>query len=58
MQSRQRHPSTKQNRVSPVPRTLWQRLPPSSQQQLAHLIADLVRRARTAAQDKESTYEC
>ncbi len=57
MQSRQRQPSTKQSSVSPVPMTLWYRLPPSSQQQLAHLVADLIQRVRIAAQDKERSHE-
>lgn len=57
MPSRQRHPSTQQNRVSPVPRTLWHRLPPSSQQQLAYLVADLIRRARATTQDREDDHE-
>jgi hypothetical protein len=57
MQSRQRHRSTQQSNVPPVPMTLWHRLPPSSQQQLAHLVADLIRRMRTAAQDKENDHE-
>lgn len=57
MQRKQRQPSNQQNSVSPVPTTLWHRLPPNSQQQLAHLIADLIRRVRTAAQDKERDHE-
>jgi hypothetical protein len=57
MQSRQRHPSNHQSTVPPVPQTIFQRLPASSQQQLAHLVAELIRRVRTAAQDKERDHE-
>jgi hypothetical protein len=57
MQSRQRHSSTQQSRISPVPRTLWHRLPLSSQQQLAHLVAELIQRARATAQDREDDHE-
>ncbi len=57
MQSRQRQPSIQQSTVSPVPTTIFQRLPQSHQQQLAHLIADLIRRVRTAAQDREGDHE-
>jgi hypothetical protein len=58
MQRKQRQPSNQQNSGSPVPTTLWHRLPPSSQQQLAHLIADLIQRVRTVTQDKERNHEC
>jgi hypothetical protein len=37
--------------------TLWHRLPTSNQQQLAHLIAELIQRVRTAEQDKERKHE-
>ncbi len=57
MQSRQRQPSIQQSTVSPVPTTIFHRLPQSHQQQLAHLIADLIRRVRTAAQDREGDHE-
>jgi Family of unknown function (DUF5372) len=57
MPSRPRHPSIPQNTISPVPTTIFHRLPQSHQQQLAHLIADLIRRVRTAAQDKEGDHE-
>jgi hypothetical protein len=53
MQSRQRQPSNQQSTVPLVPTTLWHRLPTRSQQQLAHLVADLIQRVRTAVQDKE-----
>ncbi len=57
MQSRQRQPSTQPSHVLPVPTTLWHRLPPNSQQQLAHLVAGLIQRVRIAAQDKEGSHE-
>jgi hypothetical protein len=37
--------------------TLWHRLPTSSQQQLAHLIAELIQRVRTVEKDKERDHE-
>jgi len=58
MQSKQPRPATQRSSVSPVQQTLWYRLPPSSQQQLAHLVADLIQRIRRAAQDKEQEHEC
>ena len=57
MQSRPRQPSNQQSTVSPVPQTIFQRLPASSQQQLAHLVAELIQRVRTTAQDKERDHE-
>ncbi len=57
MPSRQRQPSIPQNPVSPVPATIFYRLPQSHQQQLAHLVADLIRRVRTVAQDREGNHE-
>ena len=57
MPSRQRQPTILQTPVSPAPATIFCRLPQSHQQQLAHLIADLIRRLRAAAQDKEDTSE-
>jgi len=57
MQSKQRQSATQQSPVPPVPLTLWHRLPPSSQQQLAHLVAQLIQRVRTTAQDKERDHE-
>ncbi len=58
MQSRQTHSSNHQNSVPSVPTTLWHRLPPSSQQQLAHLVAELIQRVRIAVKDKEHDHEC
>ena len=53
MPSRQRQSPIAQNLVPPIPATIFCRLPQSHQQQLAHLIADLIRRVRAATQDKE-----
>jgi hypothetical protein len=57
MPSRQRQSPIAQNLVSPIPATIFCRLPQSHQQQLAHLVADLIRRVRTATQDKEDNRE-
>ena len=51
-------PSTHQIPVTPVPTTIFQRLPQSHQQQLAYLVANLIRRVRTARRNKESHHEC
>jgi hypothetical protein len=57
MRSKQRQLSNPQSNVPPVPMTLWHRLPTSSQQQLAHLVAELIQRVRRAAKDKECDHE-
>jgi len=57
MPSRPRHPSIPQNTVSPVPTAIFHQLPQSHQKQLAHLIANLIRRVRTAGQSKEGDHE-
>jgi hypothetical protein len=57
MPSRQRQSSNQQSTVPPVPLTIFQRLPASSQQQLAHVVAELILRVRTTAQDKERDHE-
>ena len=57
MQSRQTRSSTHQNQIPPVPTTIWHQLAPTSQQQLAHLVAQLIRRIRQAASDKERDHE-
>ncbi len=57
MPSRPRQSSIAQNTVSPVPTTIFYQLSQSYQQQLAHLIADLIRRVRTAAQTREDDHE-
>ena len=58
MQRKQHRPATHWSNVSPVQQTLWHRLPPNSQQQLAHLVAELIQRIRRAAKDKEQEHEC
>jgi hypothetical protein len=57
MPSRPRHPSIAQTTVSPVPTTIFHQLPQSHQRQLAHLIADLIRRVRTVTQTQEGNHE-
>ena len=57
MPSRQRQPSIPQSPVSPVSTTIFQRLPQSHQQQLAHLVADLIQRVRAATQAREGGHE-
>ena len=57
MPSRQRQSPILQTPVPPVPATIFYRLPQSHQQQLAHLIADLIRRVRTAAQTREDDHD-
>ncbi len=57
MPSRPRHPSIPQNRVSPVPTTTFHQLPQNHQQQLARLMANLIRRVRIAAQTREDDHE-
>ena len=57
MPSRQHHPSIPANRVPSAPTAIFQQLPQSHQQQLAHLIADLIRRVRAAAQVREGNHE-
>jgi hypothetical protein len=46
-----------QNLVPPAPITIFQRLPQSHQQQLAHLVANLIRRVYAARQSKEGHHE-
>ena len=58
MQSKQRQPAIQRSIVPSVPSTIFHRLPPSSQQQLAHLIAELIQRVRIVAKDKEHDHEC
>lgn len=57
MPSKLYQPSILQIPVSPIPTTIFQRLPQSHQQQLAHLIADLIRHVRTAKQNREGDHE-
>jgi hypothetical protein len=58
MQSRQARSSNQQNQVLLAPPTIWYQLPPTSQQQLAHLVARLIQRVRQAASGKEKEHEC
>ena len=57
MPSRQRHQSMPQHPVSSVPLTIFLQLPQSHQQQLAHLVADLIRRMHAARQNREGDHE-
>jgi hypothetical protein len=57
MPSRQRHLSIPQNTGASVPLTLFHQLPQSSQQQLAHLIADLIRCMHAGKQNREGDHE-
>jgi hypothetical protein len=57
MRSKQRQAESLSTSVPPVPTTLWYQLSPSSQQQLAHLVAQLLQRVRQAAKNKESEHE-
>jgi hypothetical protein len=57
MPSRQRQSPIVQNLMPPIPATIFCRLPQSQKPQLAHLVADLIRRVRTATQDKEDNRE-
>lgn len=57
MPSRQRHPSIPPNTGFSVPTPIFHQLPQSHQQQLAHLIADLIRRVRATAQNREDDHE-
>lgn len=57
MPSRQRQSPILQTPIPPAPAAIFCRLPQSHQQQLAHLVADLIRRVRAAAQDKEDNCE-
>ncbi len=57
MQSRQCRASKQPNQIPPVPTTIWHQLPPSSQQQFAHLVAQLIQRVRVAKSDKEQNHE-
>ncbi|HEU5230113.1 MAG TPA: hypothetical protein VFU49_20000 [Ktedonobacteraceae bacterium] len=57
MQSRQRRAPKQQGQFQPVPTTIWHQLPASSQQQLAHLVAQLIQRVRGVTSDKERNDE-
>ncbi len=57
MPSRQRHLSIPQHTVSSVPLTIFHQLPQSHQQQLAHLVADLIRRLHAGKPNREVDHE-
>lgn len=57
MPSRQRQLSIPQNTVPLVPLTIFHQLPQSHQQQLAHLVADLMRRLYAGKQNREGDHE-
>jgi hypothetical protein len=57
MPSKPRQSTILQTPISPVPTTIFCRLPQSHQQQLAHLIADLIRRMRAARPNREGNHE-
>jgi hypothetical protein len=52
------HPSTHPSPVTFVSTTRFQQLPQSHQQQLAYLVATLIRGIRMARQSKERYHEC
>ena len=52
MQSSKLRASKQPNQIPPVPTTIWHQLPASSQQQLAHLVAQLIQRVRVVKSDK------
>ena len=56
MPSRQRQPSLQPIPVAPVPTTIFHQLPQSHQKQLAHLIADLIRRMHAARSNREGDH--
>ena len=57
MQSSKLRASKQQDQLPPVPTTIWHQLPESHQQQLAHLVAQLIGRVRGATSDKEQNHE-
>ena len=57
MPSKPYQPSILQIPVSPIPTTIFHQLPQSHQQQLAHLIADLIRRMHAARSNREGDHE-
>jgi hypothetical protein len=57
MQTDKPRASKQPHQIPPAPATIWHQLPASSQQQLAHLIAQLIQRVRFAQADKESNHE-
>ncbi len=57
MQSSKLRASDQPNQIPPVPPTIWHQLPESHQQQLAHLVAQLIQRIRRAMKDQENNHE-
>ena len=57
MQSRKLRASNQHNPVPLVPTTIWYQLPPTSQQQLAHLVARLIQRVRVVKLNQEQNHE-
>ena len=57
MPSRQHQPSIQPIPVAPVLTTIFHQLPQSHQQQLAHLVADLMRRMHAGKQNREGDHE-
>jgi hypothetical protein len=57
MQSSKLRASNQQNPIPVIPTTIWYQLPPTSQQQLAHLVAQLIQRVRGGKLDKEQNHE-
>ena len=57
MQSSKLRASKQQDQLPAVPTTIWHQLPASHQQQLAHLVAQLIQRVRVAKSDKEQNHE-
>ena len=57
MPSGQRHPSILPNTGFSVPTAIFHQLAQSHQQQLAHLIADLIRRMHAARSNREGDHE-
>ena len=57
MQSSKLRASKQPNQIPPVPTTIWHQLPAGSQQQFAHLVAQLIQRVRVAQSDKEHHHE-
>jgi hypothetical protein len=53
------HPTrstTRRNQPTASP-TLWQQLAPATQQQIAKVVADLIRRVHQAAREEESSHD-
>jgi hypothetical protein len=57
MQRDQLRASKQPNQIPPGPTTIWHQLPPSNQQQLAYLVAQLIQRVRVAKSDRGNTDE-